>query len=90
MPLIDYDLHPMALAFGIFCAFVALTYLSAVVYLTFGSSASESKAAQRDAFVPDDAVPSLDALHDDAASPPRRNDASRDSSVDNGRPKTIA
>jgi hypothetical protein len=89
MPLIDYDLHPMALAFGIFCAFVALAYLSAVVYLTFGSS-SETKTAQREAFVPDDAAPSLDALKDDAASPPRRSDASRDSSVGNGRPKTIA
>lgn len=90
MPLIDYDLHPMALAFGIFCAFVALTYLSAIVYLTFGNSSSESTAPQREPFVSDDAVPSLDALSDDAASQPPRNTASRDSSVGNDRPKTIA
>lgn len=33
MPLIDYDLHPVALAFGIFCFVFAAALIATVVYI---------------------------------------------------------
>jgi hypothetical protein len=58
MPLIDYDLHPIALAFGIFCFIFSAVLIATVVYVGTrtdqGASVSEP-AADAPPFLSEDA-----------------------------------
>lgn len=68
MPLIDYDLHPMAMAFGIFCFLLTSGLLATVVYVSLQTPAADAQqpATLRDkAFVPSSSGP----LQNDTTSP---------------------
>ncbi len=57
MPLIDYDLHPVALAFGIFCFLLTSALIAAVVYI--GTSDGEPTPSPTSTGDPGDAPPFL-------------------------------
>jgi hypothetical protein len=52
MPTIDFDLHPMALAFGIFCFLLTSGLLAAVVYMSIQSSDEPATTDSAQDFVP--------------------------------------
>jgi hypothetical protein len=55
MPLIDYDLHPMALAFGIFCFLLTSGLLATVVYISLSTPTADAQggaSSKGESFIP--------------------------------------
>lgn len=65
MPLIDYDLHPMAMAFGIFCFLLTSGLLATVVYISLSTPIADIQrgaSSNGESFIPDE----LTGLPDEA------------------------
>ena len=55
MPLIDYDLHPMAMAFGIFCFLLTSGLLATVVYISLSTPTADVQdgaSSNGESFIP--------------------------------------
>lgn len=59
MPLIDYDLHPMAMAFGIFCFLLTSGLLATVVYISLSTPTADVRggaSSNGESFIPDEST----------------------------------